>query len=59
MKNMFTKLLLVLCVSMSLASFATSAEAYQCRWVRGYYHHGHFYSPHRVCWGHRNHHRYW
>jgi hypothetical protein len=56
MTTKISKALLTLCIAVSLVSVSSVANAYQCRWVHGYYAHGVYYHAHRVCWG-NNHHR--
>lgn len=56
MKNNIVKLLFTFFISISLFISVTSAEAYYCKWVGGYYNkYGEYIPRHKVCYHHRHH----
>jgi hypothetical protein len=62
MNKKLVKSVLGVLVSLSLIAATTTTEAYQCRWVHSYYHHGIYYPARKVCTGnyyHHHRHCYW
>jgi hypothetical protein len=55
MKNKLLKSFLAILIAIGLTSVPTIADAYHCKYVRGYWHHGYYHHGHRLCWGKRPH----
>ena len=51
MTTKLRKCLLALAIAVSLCSLSGTAAAYHCRVTDGYWSHGYYHHPHRVCWG--------
>jgi hypothetical protein len=59
MKTSFYKACVAAIVAISFMGAFTSAEAYQCRNVHGFWRNGNYHPAHRVCWQNHNRHCQW
>ena len=57
MKSRFHRIFLAVTLALSIVSLSSAAEAYQCRWVKGYTANGYYHQGHKVCWHNKGYNR--